>query len=510
MNPSTPPSRSPAASASQRSAARRVVDRVGDEGRRDDDEPGHALGVLEREAQQRVRAHRRAGEHGAVDPAASSTAPQVAGERGVGVRPVAPATTRRARARRRRPPGGRRARSALRAHDDVAVRRRQPVEQHDRRPLAARRRRRASRRRCRPCVRPLARRPTLEAWSSTSPRQTFEQRGHRPLARRSPSSSTSGPSGAAPAGSSGPCSRRRATEREGQVVLAKLDTDANPRHLAAAFGIQGIPAVKAFKDGRVVDEFVGAQPPRAWSSASSTGCVPSEADGLVEAGDEASLRRALELEPGRADAAVALARLLRERGEDDEALELLEAVAGSFAAEGLAARIRLEQAGDPELDRGASPRSTPATARRALDALLAAFPPPTATTRRPAPHRRRHAGRARRRATRWRASPAAGWPPRCTSRDARDTLPSGPHGHRPPGRRRVLRDGRASAPARAAGQAGDRRRPRPARGRDHRLLRGAALRRRVGDARVAGAPAVPATRSSSRPTSRPTANVSRA
>jgi putative thioredoxin len=51
----------------------------------------------------------------------------------------------------------------------------------------------------------------------------------------------------------------------------------------------------------------------------------------------------LELEPGRADAAVALARLLAERGDREEALSVLGNVAGSFAAEGLAARLRLEQ-----------------------------------------------------------------------------------------------------------------------------------------------------------------------
>jgi putative thioredoxin len=153
----------------------------------------------------------------------------------------------------------------------------------------------------------------------------------------------------------GPVLERAVAARAGQVELAKVDTDANPR-LAQAFSIQGIPAVKAFKDGRVHSEFVGALPgPQV--EAFLDGLVPSEADRLVAAGDEASLRRALELAPGRADAAVPLARLLHARGEADAAQELLANVAGSFAADGLAARIRLESGGGtPEL-------------RRAFDAL---------------------------------------------------------------------------------------------------------------------------------------------
>jgi putative thioredoxin len=135
-----------------------------------------------------------------------------------------------------------------------------------------------------------------------------------------------------------------ASRREGQVVLAKLDTDANPA-LAATYGIQGIPAVKAFRDGEVVDEFVGVQPPAAVERFFDS-LVPSEAEGLVAEGSEESLRRALELEPNRADAALELARRLLDRGEREEARRLLEGVVGSFQAEGLAARLRLQDEAD--------------------------------------------------------------------------------------------------------------------------------------------------------------------
>jgi putative thioredoxin len=177
----------------------------------------------------------------------------------------------------------------------------------------------------------------------------------------------------------GPCRQltpvleKAAAAREGKVVLAKLDTDANPS-ISQSFGIQGIPAVKAFRDGEVVEEFVGAQPPQVVERFFDS-LVPSEADALVAAGDEESLRRALELDPARTDAKLALARLLLGRGARDEARELLEGVAGNFAAEGLAARMRLED--DPEL----GPKVADALAaldagetERGLDALLEALP----------------------------------------------------------------------------------------------------------------------------------------
>ena len=141
----------------------------------------------------------------------------------------------------------------------------------------------------------------------------------------------------------GPILEREVARRDGAVELAKLDVDANPQ-TAQAYGIQGIPAVKAYRDGRVVAEFVGAQPAAAVSRFLD-GLAPSKAELLVKQGDEGSLRQALELEPDRADAAVPLARMLLRRGETEEAERVLSHVPGNFAAEGLLARIRLEQAG---------------------------------------------------------------------------------------------------------------------------------------------------------------------
>jgi putative thioredoxin len=139
----------------------------------------------------------------------------------------------------------------------------------------------------------------------------------------------------------GPILEKEANERDGDVVLAKLDTDSNQR-IAMEYGIQGIPAVKAFKDGKVVNEFVGVQPPPKVKQFFDS-LLPTEADGLVETGDEESLRRAIELEPARADAKIRLATLLRERGDVDDALQVLDNAQGDFSADGLAARIRLER-----------------------------------------------------------------------------------------------------------------------------------------------------------------------
>jgi len=117
----------------------------------------------------------------------------------------------------------------------------------------------------------------------------------------------------------------------GAVELVKVDVDANPR-TSAAYRVQGIPAVKAFRDGRLVDEFTG-NVPRATVDSFLRGLLPSEADRLVELGDEDSLRRALELEPGHAGALAALARL--ELADDDTAGPALAAIAAGDPERGL-------------------------------------------------------------------------------------------------------------------------------------------------------------------------------
>jgi putative thioredoxin len=138
----------------------------------------------------------------------------------------------------------------------------------------------------------------------------------------------------------GPALEEAVRKRSGDVELAKVDVDSN-QSLAASFGIRGIPAVKAFRDGAVAAEFTGAIPP-AQIEAFLNRLVPSRADRLAAADDEESLRKALEADPRHAGAAAKLGRLLLGRGDRDEALELLEGLKGDFLAEGLVARARLE------------------------------------------------------------------------------------------------------------------------------------------------------------------------
>src|SRR5688572_31769575 len=147
----------------------------------------------------------------------------------------------------------------------------------------------------------------------------------------------------------GPALEKAVAARGGRVELAKVDTEAN-QGLARTFQIQSIPAVKAFKDGKVAAEFVGAIPPAAIEQFLDE-LVPSEAEELAANGDEESLRKAVEADPRYAPAAISLARLLLGRGEDDEARELLKGFPNDFIADGLLARGELtEQLGEGEAD----------------------------------------------------------------------------------------------------------------------------------------------------------------
>lgn len=116
----------------------------------------------------------------------------------------------------------------------------------------------------------------------------------------------------------GPVLEREAAERNGAVALAKVDVDANPS-LAAEFRVSGIPAVKAFKAGHVVDEFVGVRSPGGVTAFVDGLLEPSEAERLVgelrdtgewpevvaalDAGDHEKAFEGLLVELPRADAA---------------------------------------------------------------------------------------------------------------------------------------------------------------------------------------------------------------
>ncbi len=142
-------------------------------------------------------------------------------------------------------------------------------------------------------------------------------------------------------------------ETSGAVELAKVDVDANP-DISRAFQVQSIPAVFAIKDGAIVDSFVGALPEsavREFVERLAPGA--SIVDKLVDAGDEASLRAALELDPTNVDAVVALGDYLRREDRYDEAEALLTPVANVLAAKTVLARLRLQRSGvslDGDLD----------------------------------------------------------------------------------------------------------------------------------------------------------------
>jgi putative thioredoxin len=140
----------------------------------------------------------------------------------------------------------------------------------------------------------------------------------------------------------GPVLEQVVAGTDGAVELAKVDVDANPQ-VAQAFQVQSIPAVYAMRDGRIVDGFLGAQPEWQVQEFVDKLLVPveeSEVDKLLAAGDEASLRAALELEPADDRVITALASVLATDGRGEDALALLEKVPETAETRRIAALAR--------------------------------------------------------------------------------------------------------------------------------------------------------------------------
>jgi putative thioredoxin len=143
----------------------------------------------------------------------------------------------------------------------------------------------------------------------------------------------------------GPMLEKAVADTGGAVELVKVNVDENPR-IAQSFAVQSIPAVFAISNGQVVDQFIGALPEaQVTAFVQRLAPVPSEADTLAAAGDEASLRRALELEPDHAAATEALARILIDRGDAADALALLQRLPETESSRALGAEARLLEAG---------------------------------------------------------------------------------------------------------------------------------------------------------------------
>ena len=141
----------------------------------------------------------------------------------------------------------------------------------------------------------------------------------------------------------GPILEKVVAATGGRAVLAKVDIDTNPA-VAQAFGVQSIPAVFALVDGKVVDQFLGAQPERVVQQFVDRLLPSSEAtevQQLLAAGDEASLLAALELEPDNSEGVVALAEVYADKGRTEDALALLERIPPSPETRRVAALARL-------------------------------------------------------------------------------------------------------------------------------------------------------------------------
>lgn len=154
----------------------------------------------------------------------------------------------------------------------------------------------------------------------------------------------------------GPSLEKLADEYNGEFRLAKVNVDENP-NLAGLFGIQGIPAVKLFKDGDLVSEFTGALPEpmlREFLTKFLPSAADKEADKgarLEEEGRTAEARALyqsiLDADPNHAKALLGLGRVAMNEGDADAALQHLEKVSlvadERKEADRLIARLKLQE-----------------------------------------------------------------------------------------------------------------------------------------------------------------------
>ncbi|MCB0153627.1 MAG: thioredoxin [Anaerolineae bacterium] len=186
----------------------------------------------------------------------------------------------------------------------------------------------------------------------------------------------------------GPVLERLATEYQGKFILAKVDVDQNQR-LSMQFRVQGIPAVKAFYNGKMVGEFTGAQPePQVRKFIE--GLVPSQADLLARQAYDwemsgqlpmavTNYQQALAEKPDHYRAMVGLGRTLLKQGEMAAGIATLEKIPAGLPERSVAdalivtAQFQQEVAGQNEAELRAKLAADPADvpSRYTLASLLA-------------------------------------------------------------------------------------------------------------------------------------------
>lgn len=137
----------------------------------------------------------------------------------------------------------------------------------------------------------------------------------------------------------------------GEVHLAYVDTDAE-QNLAAQYGIRSLPTVMLFKDGTVVDQFMGAQPESAIRAlidkhvVSESDLMFHQAMSLLEQDHEAEalelLRLAHELDAKNTKVLFTLARFAAHNGKIEQALSMLQSIPDNAPEAGMARELKAQ------------------------------------------------------------------------------------------------------------------------------------------------------------------------